>query len=974
MATDAGDIFVRVRADTSGFERGLASAGRQMDGFGASLARVGRIGALAFTAAAGALTVGLGSAVKTAADFERSMRNVNSIAKLGEKGFDNLGKSVTGMAAEVGQKPKVLADGLYDIVSSGFKAKDAIKVLRVSAKAATAGLTDTATASKAVTAALNAYKRPAEDARKVSDILFRTVDRGVLTFAELSQNMGDLVPLAAPLGVRLEEVGAAISTLTLQGVPAAEAATRVKNVMVQLANPTAGLAGLLKEAGFASGEAAIKSEGLAGVLEILSKATRGSVTETAKLSPEIRGLMGIVGLTGKNLATYKDNLLAMENAQRGAGATAGVFAEQSQSLSVKTQKMSAAFDVLKIQIGNALIPALSAGAEHVSKFLGRLGEAEGFKAKMAVVGDAIGDIAGKVKSALGRVNWSNVWAEVKISGQGLVDKIHTALQTADWAKISRAIGDALVKGLEFAGKLSAKMTQEFLKAATEVDWPTIGKEFARRAPDILKNLFLNNPAFPAGFIGKQVYDLLSPQGGANKAAIDKLVGEFQKRGLTFGGAIDAGLKMGLTPDAAIIVATELQKAINDAAMKSVGPAGTAGTRVGVAIGEGVKGGTGWGLGGLASKLASIVNAEIAAAEASIRSTWGMFSPSIVWAERVGKPIGEGILVGAVDGLIELPAKLNEKIGKAIEAARTKIDAARSGFSSAWSTLASDALSAFDAVIGGMKTPAEKMLAAMDRQDALKRIADGITSAKDALAEARAELSKFDAESGAKVAAGEMTPEQSTTERQRLNDAILAAQDDLTNALRDKRRFALTEKAEDERKERDAYVNLQRRHFETRLGILAEHYEKGKTTAAQAQVETIKLLRSFGVNFAKAGGFLGAAFVAGLREALMDASQKSGNIGAVIRTAAEGIKVPDVGLAKGGVVTRPTVALIGERGPEAVIPLGRSGGGAGGNVYVELTVQGNLIHERELEDVVARAAQAWTIRNGPMLSRTAFAAA
>lgn len=36
-----------------------------------------------------------------------------------------------------------------------------------------------------------------------------------------------------------------------------------------------------------------------------------------------------------------------------------------------------------------------------------------------------------------------------------------------------------------------------------------------------------------------------------------------------------------------------------------------------------------------------------------------------------------------------------------------------------------------------------------------------------------------------------------------------------------------------------------------------------------------------------------------------------------------------GLAEGGIVRRPTLALIGEAGPEAVVPLGRSFGGAGG---------------------------------------------
>lgn len=49
------------------------------------------------------------------------------------------------------------------------------------------------------------------------------------------------------------------------------------------------------------------------------------------------------------------------------------------------------------------------------------------------------------------------------------------------------------------------------------------------------------------------------------------------------------------------------------------------------------------------------------------------------------------------------------------------------------------------------------------------------------------------------------------------------------------------------------------------------------------------------------------------------------------------EVPDIPvLGEGGIVTGPTLALIGERGPEAVIPLNRAGGGMGGNT-INVTV-------------------------------------
>lgn len=52
----------------------------------------------------------------------------------------------------------------------------------------------------------------------------------------------------------------------------------------------------------------------------------------------------------------------------------------------------------------------------------------------------------------------------------------------------------------------------------------------------------------------------------------------------------------------------------------------------------------------------------------------------------------------------------------------------------------------------------------------------------------------------------------------------------------------------------------------------------------------------------------------------------------------GLTIPK--LAEGGIVTRPTLALVGERGPEAVIPLARmgpGGGGGGGGHVVHLSV-------------------------------------
>jgi hypothetical protein len=57
---------------------------------------------------------------------------------------------------------------------------------------------------------------------------------------------------------------------------------------------------------------------------------------------------------------------------------------------------------------------------------------------------------------------------------------------------------------------------------------------------------------------------------------------------------------------------------------------------------------------------------------------------------------------------------------------------------------------------------------------------------------------------------------------------------------------------------------------------------------------------------------------------------------------KGFSIPK--MAAGGIVTSPTLALIGEAGPEAVIPLGAGGGGIGGAdmVHVQLVIDGQVL--------------------------------
>ena len=74
-----------------------------------------------------------------------------------------------------------------------------------------------------------------------------------------------------------------------------------------------------------------------------------------------------------------------------------------------------------------------------------------------------------------------------------------------------------------------------------------------------------------------------------------------------------------------------------------------------------------------------------------------------------------------------------------------------------------------------------------------------------------------------------------------------------------------------------------------------------------------------------------------------------------------INIPEIPkLAQGGIVTGPTLAMLGERGSEAVIPLNKAGGGVGG---VNVTITGDVYGFDDFEDKVSEAVRDGARRGG-----------
>lgn len=325
-----------------------------------SLAAAADMTGAAMQRAGEAILGGLGKAVEVAGSYDQALRDVSAVNKLTEKQFGQLHDSILELTKDplVVQGPTELATGMYRVASAGFEGEKGLEVLHEAAIGATAGLSDTKTSSLALIAALKSYPEGLYTARQAMDLLIGEVDNGVNTFPELAKSIGRVLPIASQAHVGLDEVTAAIATLTRGGLSASEAVTALTQFIKHIVEPSKGAAKAMDAMGIAHGAAAFAGKGLYGVLQQVSEKTHGNVDAMAKIMPELRSLIGGMTLAKERGSEYEKVLESQRGKVEGAGAAHQVAAEQAKGFGVQLKKATQEVEVMKVEIGQHLMPVV----------------------------------------------------------------------------------------------------------------------------------------------------------------------------------------------------------------------------------------------------------------------------------------------------------------------------------------------------------------------------------------------------------------------------------------------------------------------------------------------------------------------------------------------------------------------------------------------------------------------------------------
>ena len=297
--------------------------------------------------------------IQPAIDFQQQMANIATIVLEDvNKHMKVFREGVLDLAIAFGEGTKTISKGLYDILSATFAPSEAMEILTVSMRAARAGLTDTATAADSITTILLSYGLQAKDAAKVSDILFETVRRGVVTFEELAPRIGRVASTAAVAGVSLEDLMATFATLTRAGLEVGFAVTSINQTLKMFMAPSVQSKIMAEELGISLDVTALKTLGLVGAME---KFIDIQPEQVAEIFRNIRALRGVTAAIKQAAGLQEDFNLLLNSGGRSQQA----FAKNADTLKVQLDRLAEVGEVLKIDFLEPLLPLLNSATNGI---------------------------------------------------------------------------------------------------------------------------------------------------------------------------------------------------------------------------------------------------------------------------------------------------------------------------------------------------------------------------------------------------------------------------------------------------------------------------------------------------------------------------------------------------------------------------------------------------------------------------------
>jgi len=381
MATSVnlGSVHASLELDLKNFNKGLKDAQSQLKQFQNSvgdsvnsaqktwsdgltkisdgLNSFGKSATLALTVP---LTIFAKKALDAAVTYDQVMNVIRVASGQGEEAINILTPTIE----EFGTKGKFsilqVAEAVRDMVKDGLTpAQIATGQLEAAFNMATAAGEDLYESQRVLSNAMASYGVGVESAARFSDALTAALNSSQLELEDLAGTIAYIAPVAANVGISIEDLSALIAELGDRGIKGSMAGTTLRRAILQLSDPPKEAAEAMARLGLEIYDTEGNMKDIKVIIGDLSTATRDLTEEQRQMAlGQIFGAYAVAGMTTlvrggvEEFEKYQQKTTQVGLAQKQAE-------EASKGLSFEFQRLNSQMFLFRKMVGDELAPVVA---------------------------------------------------------------------------------------------------------------------------------------------------------------------------------------------------------------------------------------------------------------------------------------------------------------------------------------------------------------------------------------------------------------------------------------------------------------------------------------------------------------------------------------------------------------------------------------------------------------------------------------
>ncbi|MBM7581074.1 TP901 family phage tail tape measure protein, partial [Jeotgalibacillus terrae] len=388
MTKSLGDLRGRIILDSKNFKDKMNDARKEMDKTRVSSKNLNRDFGAIQTASLGvgaAVVAGIGASVQVARNFEQAMARVKAISGATDTEFKKLEATARELGATTQYSASEAAEGMSYLAMAGFDVNETIAAMPGVLNLAAASQESLGVSADIVSNILSGFGMNATESGDAVDVLVKAMSTANTDLPMLGDAMKYVAPVAASLGLSIEETAAAVGKMSDAGIQGSQAGTSLRAMLLALANPV----GQTEKAFEALDISVQNADGsmkpipelvghIAGKLEGMGDAQKTATAAQLVGTEAASGFLALLEVGEDGLSDYTAEL-------EKAGGTAERVAEtQMDTLNGSFKEFQSALEEVGIKVGNDFLPVFRDIVDEGADVVRWLGEVDSKTIKMGV--------------------------------------------------------------------------------------------------------------------------------------------------------------------------------------------------------------------------------------------------------------------------------------------------------------------------------------------------------------------------------------------------------------------------------------------------------------------------------------------------------------------------------------------------------------------------------------------------------------